>query len=62
MSLAVVEPFVVALTAEDLAAVEATFASVVPTLILVSMDDCPYCEKARAYLTEAGIPIGGPSR
>jgi hypothetical protein len=26
-------------------------------LILWSMDGCPFCEKARAYLTEAGIPF-----
>jgi glutaredoxin len=30
---------------------------VTPTLILWSMDGCPFCEKARAYLTEAGIPF-----
>ena len=34
-----------------------TSRSLTPTLILWSMDGCPFCEKARAYLTEAGIPF-----
>jgi glutaredoxin len=30
---------------------------VMPPLILWSMDGCPFCEKARAYFTQAGIPF-----